>query len=150
MLYFADNYSKDRWPSRDYFWTVVNTLRPKLVQELVQHANQLRFRTEETGDHAEDIQMTEDWWNKLNEMPYFSRQKGRTIQLLKEKSKPIPKGRKRRKVELMSFGPVREKGDTDMAPEEEEKKDDQSVSSSQNSASKNPGRRRTPYDPNAV
>ena len=106
MLYFSDTYPKDRWPQRDYFWTVANTLRPSVVQELIQHAQKLRFATDETGDHAEDIAMTDGWWDQMNEMPYFSRQRGRCLQLLKEKSKPIPKARKRKRFEIkqLDFG----------------------------------------------
>jgi hypothetical protein len=37
-VYFPDKLPKDRVPDRDYFFTILNTLKPEYVDEMVRHA----------------------------------------------------------------------------------------------------------------
>ena len=39
MMYFPDSYPKDKGPSREYFFTILNSLRPEYMGKLVTHAN---------------------------------------------------------------------------------------------------------------
>jgi hypothetical protein len=42
MKYFPDKLPEGRFPDRDYFWNVFNTLYEDYVTELVAHANKVR------------------------------------------------------------------------------------------------------------
>ena len=39
MLYLQDEYPKDRYPDRSYFYTVLNTVYPEYVSNMIAHAN---------------------------------------------------------------------------------------------------------------
>ena len=40
MQYLQDEYPKDRFPDREYFFTVLNTVHPEYVRKMIEHANQ--------------------------------------------------------------------------------------------------------------
>ena len=72
MQYFPDSYAKDKGPSRQYFFTVLNTVHPDHVQELVTFACKQRFASDQEENKNNEIQMTSEWWEKLNSMPFIS------------------------------------------------------------------------------
>ena len=41
-FYFPDIYKKDRYPDRDFFFNVLNTLYPDYLKSVIQHANRVR------------------------------------------------------------------------------------------------------------
>ena len=43
MKYLQDEYPKDRFPDRTYFYTVLNTVHPEYVGDMIAHANSQRF-----------------------------------------------------------------------------------------------------------
>ena len=43
---------------------------------------------QEDGDDA--IEISEEWWRKLNALPFVSQNKGKTLHLLKKQSKAVP------------------------------------------------------------
>ena len=43
MKYLQDTYPKDRYPDREYFYTVLNTVYPEHVKNMIQHAQKERF-----------------------------------------------------------------------------------------------------------
>ena len=43
MKYFPDTYPKDKGPTRDYFFTILNTLHPDYLAGIIKHANKVRF-----------------------------------------------------------------------------------------------------------
>ena len=43
MKYMQDSYPKDRYPDRQYFYTILNTVHPEYVSALIAHANSARF-----------------------------------------------------------------------------------------------------------
>ena len=43
MVYLQDEYPKDRYPDRQYFFTVLNTVHPDYVSKIIAHANEQRF-----------------------------------------------------------------------------------------------------------
>ena len=81
------------------------------------------------AQNEEVIDITDTWWNKLNELPFVSckwnidifdlcpEQKGKTLFLLKHASKPVQQVRKRRKLNIYGEQPV----DADMNDEGEKK-----------------------------
>ena len=73
MRYFPDSYPQEKGPTRDYFFTVLNTLRPEYLAKLIKHAHQVRYASDQPDNQAFEILMTNDWFNKLNEEPFISR-----------------------------------------------------------------------------
>ena len=73
MKNFQDEYPKNRFPDRNYFWTVLNTVHPEYVAEIVAHANAQRFTAKGEAQEHEVIGISEEWWEALNKLPYFSR-----------------------------------------------------------------------------
>ena len=43
MLYLQDDYPKNKYPDRTYFYTVLNTVHPEYVSNMIAHANKSRF-----------------------------------------------------------------------------------------------------------
>ena len=43
MQYLQDEYPKNRSPDRTYFFTILNTVHPEYVRDLIAHANSARF-----------------------------------------------------------------------------------------------------------
>ena len=88
MLYMPDPTPDGRLPEREYFWNVLNTLQAKYVQRLIEHANAQRMTVQE--DEADAIEISEEWWQKLNALPFVSQNRGKTLHLLKKQSKAVP------------------------------------------------------------
>ena len=38
MIYFADDYPKDRYPCRDYFFNILNTIYPDYLKQIMDNA----------------------------------------------------------------------------------------------------------------
>ena len=102
MQYMPDPTPDGRLPEREYFWNVLNTLHTDYVQRLVEHANAQRMTVQQDGDGADAIEISEEWWNKLNAMPFVSQHKGKTLHLLKKQSKAVPQNRKRVKRDIFA------------------------------------------------
>ena len=102
MQYMPDPTQDGRLPEREYFWNVLNTLRTAYVQRLIAHANAQRMTLQEDADGADAIEVSEEWWQKLNALPFVSQNKGRTLHLLKKQSKAVPQNRKRLKRNIFA------------------------------------------------
>ena len=72
MAYMPDHLPKGKLPDRTYFFNVMNTLYEDRVQQMIEHANRVRFESSKAGIEEEEVLVSEEWWNKLNLMPYFS------------------------------------------------------------------------------
>ena len=72
MRYFPDAYPREKGPARDYFFTVLNTLRPEYVDRIVKHAHKVRYASDQVENQHCEIQMTTEWFEKLNEEPFIS------------------------------------------------------------------------------
>ena len=57
---------------------------------------------QEDADGADAIEISEEWWRKLNALPFVSQNKGKTLHLLKKQSKPVPQSRKRVKRDIFA------------------------------------------------
>ena len=55
---------------------------------------------QEAEDGADAIEISEEWWRKLNALPFVSQNKGTTLHLLKKQSKAVPQNRKRVKRDI--------------------------------------------------
>ena len=102
-LYFPDKYPKGRQADREFFFNVWNSLHPETVCRLIKHANEQRFGLEADNVREEVIEMTEEFANQFNEMPFTSRQKGRMSHLLKKKSKVAKPQKPRKTYEPFDF-----------------------------------------------
>ena len=88
MLHMPDPTPDGRLPEREYFWNVLNTLQTEYVQRTIAHANAQRMTVQE--DEADAIEISEEWWQKLNALPFVSQNRGKTLHLLKKQSKAVP------------------------------------------------------------
>ena len=72
MLYFPDNFAENKYPSRSYFFDVLNTVHPEYLEQIMAHANKQRHMA--TGDAManERIKISEAWQDELKSMPYLS------------------------------------------------------------------------------
>ena len=102
MQYLPDPTPEGRLPEREYFWNVLNTLQTDYVQQLIGHANAQRNTLQEDGNGADAIEISEEWWNKLNALPFVSHTRGKTLHLLKKQSKAVPQNRKRVKRDIFA------------------------------------------------
>jgi hypothetical protein len=102
MLYMPNPTPDGRLPEREYFWNVLNTLQTEYVQRLIEHANAQRMTVQQDGNGADAIEISEEWWRKLNALPFVSQNKGKTLHLLKKQAKPVPQNRKRVKRDIFA------------------------------------------------
>ena len=72
------------------------------MQQLIAHANAQRMTLQEDADGADAIEVSEEWWQKLNALPFVSQTKGKTLHLLKKQSKAVPQNRKRVKRDIFA------------------------------------------------
>ena len=72
MRYFPSKLPEGRLPDRDYFWNVLNTVNEPYVSQLIKHANELRMTASKEKEAQEVIQVTDEWWDKLNQVPFMS------------------------------------------------------------------------------
>lgn len=56
--YLPDHIQKDRGPSREYFFNVLNTLYPEYLQQILAHANKQRMTSEGEKGQRESIRIS--------------------------------------------------------------------------------------------
>jgi len=125
MLYLPDATPDGRLPEREYFWNVLNTLQPEYVKRLIDHANAQRMTVQQDGDGANAIEISEEWWRKLNALPFVSQHKGKTLHLLKKQSKAVPQNRKRVQRDIFASPLDFHRLHPDFAGGREEQKDEE-------------------------
>ena len=64
---------KGRLPDREYFFNCLNTLYPQYTAELVSEANKNRFESSRKSDDHAVVKVSQEWWDKLTEIPFKSR-----------------------------------------------------------------------------
>ena len=73
MRFFPDKLPKGRQVDRGYFYNILNTLYPEYVEALIAKANNSRYAAEAGSEAAETITVSQEWWERLNSVPYVSR-----------------------------------------------------------------------------
>ena len=63
--YFPDKYPKGSTCSKEYMYNVFNTLYPKEVNSLIEHANSLRYSVDEEKNKENAIEISDAWKQKL-------------------------------------------------------------------------------------
>ena len=72
MKYFPSKMAKGRVPDREYFFNILNTFQPAYLQSLIKHANEQRNTIANNAIAKEAIEVSDDWWNALNMVPFIS------------------------------------------------------------------------------
>ena len=62
MVYMPDHLPKSKLPERAYFFNVLNTLYEDRVQQMIEHANQVRFESSKLGIEEEEVEVSSEWW----------------------------------------------------------------------------------------
>ena len=72
MQYLQDEYPKNRYPDRTYFYTILNTVHPEYVRDLIAHANNARYAPFGQAKELDTVIVNEEWLGKLKSLPFFS------------------------------------------------------------------------------
>ena len=73
MFYFPDAMPVGRVPDRKYFFDVLSTVEHEYTMKLIQHANEMRHSSKDKEKESEHIMIADNWYEKLNAMPYISK-----------------------------------------------------------------------------
>jgi hypothetical protein len=73
MSLMPDRLPKGKTVDREYFFNCLNTVRPDYVKDMVDHANNLRFKAGQKNNEMDEIKVSDHWWDELNSMPFISR-----------------------------------------------------------------------------
>ena len=87
-------------PDREYFFNVLATYSPDYVRGLIEHANLQRNAAGAKNTEETTIQISNDWLNALQAIPFVSQHRGSTVHLLKAGSAKAPKQRKRKQIDI--------------------------------------------------
>ena len=85
--YLPDRVPKGRQLDRTFFFNILNTVSPETVSKIINHSLSVRNTVESELQKQETIQLTPDWLKLLKETPFKSKTHGKTLFLLKAKSK---------------------------------------------------------------
>ena len=61
-IYFQDEYPNGRYPSREYFYNILNTIYPEYLQQIMEHANKERFTGSGADMKDKVIKATDEWF----------------------------------------------------------------------------------------
>ena len=99
--YFPDKFAEDKFPSREFFFNVLNTVHEDYLTQILTHANKERMEAGGEVQKAKSIEISPFWEAELKSLPYLSQKSGKTIHLLKASSKKIQSGKKRKKIPVL-------------------------------------------------
>ena len=121
--------NSNRIPERDFFFGILETLRPLYLKKIIEDANKVRYQADVNAPEKDYIMIDEDWYKELIKFPYFSSNKylacfkyfhlekpGKAIFLMKQRTKLIKAKRKENKhpVSQRLTGPVLKKEEEKM------------------------------------
>ena len=69
MMYFPDSLPRGKSINREYFFNVLNTKYPDYLKKMIAHANSQRMGSANNGTEMDEIKVSENMWQELNEMP---------------------------------------------------------------------------------
>ena len=73
MCHLPDSFPKERYPDRDYFFTVLATKRYEWLTSCIEHAKKMRYSSQEESLKAETVACTAEWFDALTEKPFFGK-----------------------------------------------------------------------------
>ena len=77
MQFFPTKMAKGRLPDGEYTFNIMNTFYPKYVGQIIKHANEQRNSVAGETQANEAIEVTDEWWDALNAIPFKSCKKAR-------------------------------------------------------------------------
>ncbi|TNV71108.1 hypothetical protein FGO68_gene4729 [Halteria grandinella] len=112
-------------PERDFFFGILCTLKNQYMKDVINEANEKRFKADKDGEKKEAIRLSDAWLDELMKHPYHSRKNlaliligkpGTGVYLLRESAK-VSKEIKDRKLFKLSkrLGLEEEKEDGNLA-----------------------------------
>ena len=72
MQYLQDEYPKNRYPDRTYFFTILNTVHPEYMRDMIAHANNARYAPFGQAKEHDTVVVNDEWLEKLKSLPFFS------------------------------------------------------------------------------
>ena len=72
MQFFPASMPKGRLPDRTYFFNILNTVSEQYMQAIIRHASEQRNTANAEAKAIATIQVSEEWWDKLNSVPFKS------------------------------------------------------------------------------
>ena len=72
MQYLQDEYPKNRYPDRTYFFTILNTVHPEYMRDMIAHANNARYAPFGQAKELDTVVVNDEWLEKLKKLPFFS------------------------------------------------------------------------------
>lgn len=70
--FFPSKFPKGRLPDRTYMFNILNTVMTGYTQALIKHAKEQRTTAGGQNMARQTIEITDEWWDKLNSLPYIS------------------------------------------------------------------------------
>ena len=70
--FFPSKMAKGRVPDREYFFNLLNTFHQKYVEQIIRRANEQRNSVSTDARAKEAIEVSDDWWQALNAVPFIS------------------------------------------------------------------------------
>jgi hypothetical protein len=67
--------NSNRHPERDFFFGILNSLRPKYIKKIIEDANKVRYESDIKDPKKDFIMLDDDWYKELMKYPYFSSKK---------------------------------------------------------------------------
>ena len=64
--------NSNRVPERDFFFGILNSLRPQYIKKVIEDANKVRYEVDVKDPQKDYIMLDEDWYKELMKYPYFS------------------------------------------------------------------------------
>ena len=72
MRFLPDPRVDGRLPDRTYFFNILNTVHPEYMKKVIEHANEQRMAATADKQEQETIHVSEQWWERLNNIPFVS------------------------------------------------------------------------------
>lgn len=72
MSFFPSKFPKGRLPDRTYMFNILNTVMTGYTQALIKHAKEQRVSASSQSMAGQAVEITDEWWDKLNSLPYIS------------------------------------------------------------------------------
>ena len=70
--FLPDSTQKSKPLDRQFFFNILNSVYPKFVKELVEHASKQRHQPEQDETKKDYILISDDWYKKFMQHPFIS------------------------------------------------------------------------------
>ena len=70
--FFPDKFAEDKFPSREFFFNVLNTIHGDYLAQVTAHANKERMAAGSDANKAKSIEISAAWEAELKALPFLS------------------------------------------------------------------------------